>query len=48
MINPMKRGLVFFVDVDNTLLDNDHIKGEIKKSLIKALGQKEAKHLPKF
>lgn len=36
--------IVFFVDVDNTLLDNDYIKDEIKKSLIKILGQREAEH----
>lgn len=36
--------IVFFVDVDNTLLDNDRIKDEIKKSLVKILGHKEAKH----
>jgi len=35
---------VFFIDVDNTLLDNDHIKDEIKKSLIKVLGKEEANH----
>lgn len=33
--------LAFFVDVDNTLLDNDHVKDEIKKSLIKVLGVEE-------
>jgi len=35
---------VFFIDVDNTLLDNDQIKDEIKKSLIRVLGEKEALH----
>lgn len=35
---------VFYIDVDNTLLDNDHIKDEIKKSLIKVLGEREAIH----
>ena len=34
----------FFIDVDNTLLNNDHVKDEIKKSLIAVLGQKEAGH----
>ncbi|MBI2593556.1 HAD family hydrolase [Candidatus Daviesbacteria bacterium] len=34
----------FFIDVDNTLLDNDHIKDEIKISLVKVFGQKDADH----
>lgn len=38
----MYKPLVFFVDVDNTLLDNDRIKTEIKQSLIKVLGHGEA------
>lgn len=36
--------LAFFIDVDNTLLDNDHIKKEIKRSLDKILGTDEANH----
>ena len=40
----MKNRLVLFVDVDNTLLDNDRIKAEIKRSLIKVLGRREAEH----
>ncbi|MBI4097792.1 MAG: HAD family hydrolase [Candidatus Levybacteria bacterium] len=36
--------IAFFIDVDNTLLDNDHIKIEIKKSLDKVLGTEEANH----
>lgn len=36
--------IVFFIDVDNTLLDNDHIKEEVKKSLITVLGKNEADH----
>jgi len=40
----MHKPLVFFVDVDNTLLDNDRIKTEIKQSLIKVLGHGEANH----
>lgn len=38
------KSIVFFIDLDNTLLDNDHIKEEIKNSLIKVLGRKEAMH----
>lgn len=41
MIN---KPLVFFLDVDNTLLDNDHIKREIKRALVKVLGKKDAEH----
>ena len=40
----MEKHVVFFIDVDNTLLDNDHIKEEIKKSLIRVLGEDEANH----
>jgi len=40
----MEKRVVFFIDVDNTLLDNDHIKEEIKKSLIRVLGRDEANH----
>lgn len=36
--------VVFFIDVDNTLLNNDHIKDEIRKSLMKILGENEAMH----
>ena len=36
--------LVFFVDVDNTLLNNDQIKVEIKASLTRILGKQEAEH----
>lgn len=35
---------VFFIDVDNTLLDNDHLVKEIKNSLVKTLGKKETGH----
>lgn len=38
------KNIVFLIDVDNTLLDNDHIKEEIKKSLIRVLGENEANH----
>lgn len=40
----MEKRAIFLIDVDNTLLDNDCIKAEIKKSLIKVLGEKEANH----
>ncbi|MBI2031034.1 MAG: HAD family hydrolase [Candidatus Levybacteria bacterium] len=40
----MEKRVVIFIDVDNTLLNNDHIKDEIKKSLIRVLGNKEANH----
>jgi len=40
----MRDPYVFFIDLDNTLLDNDHVKEEIKKSLMKILGDKEAIH----
>jgi len=40
----MKKPLVFLIDLDNTLLDNDKVKSEIKKSLIHVLGPLEAKH----
>jgi len=40
----MHKPLVFFVDIDNTLLDKDRIKTEIKQSLIKVLGHGEANH----
>ncbi len=36
--------VVFFIDVDNTLLDNDHVKEEIKKSLSRVLGEDETNH----
>lgn len=36
--------LAFFIDVDNTLLNNDHIKEEIKIALVKVFGQKDADH----
>jgi len=39
-----KKQLAFFIDVDNTLLDNDHIKDGIKISLVKVFGQKDADH----
>jgi len=38
----MHKPLVFFVNVDNTLLDSERIKTEIKQSLIKVLGHGEA------
>jgi len=40
----MGKHILFFIDVDNTLLDNDHIKEEIKKSLTRVLGEDEANH----
>lgn len=40
----MQNNLVFFLDVDNTLLDNDSIKEEIRKSLNKVFGIEEANH----
>lgn len=40
----MPQPFVFFIDVDNTLLDNDQIKQEIKQSLIQTLGREEAEH----
>jgi len=40
---PQKK-LVFFVDVDNTLFNNDLVKERIKEALISALGEKEAVH----
>jgi hypothetical protein len=36
------KSLVFLFDVDNTLLNNDLIKEQIKASLIKVLGETEA------
>lgn len=33
---------IFFIDVDNTLLDNDHIKEDIKRTLVRVLGETEA------
>lgn len=38
------QSLAFFIDVDNTLLNNDHIKEEIKRSLVAVLGEDEASH----
>lgn len=40
----MNKPLVFFVDIDNILLDTDRIKTEIKQALIKVLGHGEANH----
>lgn len=40
----MSKKLSFLVDVDNTLLNNDLIKLEIKKALDKVLGVEEATH----
>ncbi len=40
----MDKKLVFFLDVDNTLLDNDRVKEGIRQSLIKVLGKEEANH----
>lgn len=43
---------VFFIDVDNTLLNNDHLKEDIKKALDAVLGEEEAdnfwRHHDKF
>lgn len=35
---------VYLLDIDNTLLDNDLIKDQIKQSLEKVLGKEEANH----
>ncbi len=43
-----QEGLTFFVDVDNTLLNNDLVKERIKEALILALGEKEAIHFWKY
>ena len=40
----MKNPIVFLIDLDNTLLDNDKVKDEIKQSLAKVLGPLEAEH----
>lgn len=40
----MHKPLVFFVDLDHTLLDTDRVKTEIRHSLIKVLGHSEAKN----
>lgn len=44
----MDKELVFFVDVDNTLLDNDYIKEEIRRSLKAVLGEEEAEYFWKL
>lgn len=36
--------ITILVDLDNTLLNNDHVKEEIRKSLISVLGEQEAMH----
>lgn len=36
--------ITFFIDVDNTLLNNDLIKEQLKRSLIAVLGEAEANH----
>ena len=36
--------ITFFIDVDNTLLNNDLIKEQLKRSLITVLGETEANH----
>lgn len=40
----MHKPLVFFVDIDNILLDNERVVREIKHSLIKVLGHGEANY----
>lgn len=40
----MQYNFVFFLDIDNTLLDNDSIKEEIRRSLVRVLGEVEANH----
>jgi len=40
----MEQKLVFFIDVDNTLLNNDLVKEEIRRSLASGLGKEEAQH----
>lgn len=40
----MKNLLVFLIDLDNTLIDNDKIKQNIKLALQKTLGNEEAEH----
>jgi len=40
----MKKPTLFLVDLDNTLLNNDAVKAEIRKSLITVLGQSDAQH----
>lgn len=39
-----KLPLAFFIDVDNTLLNNDLIKEQIKLALVRVLGHTEADH----
>lgn len=40
----MSKQLTFFIDVDNTLLNNDLIKQQIKLALVHVLGHTEADH----
>jgi FMN phosphatase YigB (HAD superfamily) len=35
------RGVVFFLDVDNTLLDNDRVVGDLRRHLSKTLGPEQ-------
>ena len=40
----MQKPILFLIDLDNTLLNNDLIKNEIKRSLTQVLGSAEAEH----
>ena len=40
----MVKELVFFVDLDNTLIDNDGIKAKMRDALVGVLGEEEADH----
>src|SRR5215471_4267059 len=41
-IRPQSADLVFLFDVDNTLLDNDHVTSDLKKHLDVEVGQERA------
>ena len=41
-IRPQSADLVFLFDVDNTLLDNDHVTSDLKKHLDREVGQDRA------
>ena len=41
-IRPQSADLVFLFDVDNTLLDNDHVTSDLKKHLDQEVGQDRA------
>lgn len=40
----MGQKTVFLIDVDNTLINNDQVKKEIKSALVDVLGKNEAEH----